>query len=214
MKSRFFILIFCTFYSFYSFAENTPPKKIDIVNSDAQDSGLNKILQHLKKNKILRSQFKQTRHLKILSRPLLSEGQLNYFSGKGIIWEIEKPIKSKVIISPNKITEINVNREPISRPNFGGIYTVLDALLNGNAAIINKNFTINFEGSTENWHIELTPRFSPLDKIFKTIEMHGKHQINRIILNDNNQDSTIITLISTQKKPSSISPAEEAYFAL
>jgi len=211
MKSRFFIFVFCFFCSFYSFAENA--KTENKTNSSTPNTGLNAVLQQLQKNKLLRSEFKQARHLKILSRPLLSEGRLSYFSGKGIIWEIQKPVKSKIIISQNKITEINPGNAPVSRPNIGGIYTVLDALLNGNEIFINKNFAIDYSGSTEDWRIELTPKFAPLNKAFETIEMHGDHQIQRITLIDYNQDSTVITLNTIQTEPQSISSIEEAYFA-
>lgn len=209
MKSRLFVLIVFVLYSFSCLGENE-----NSVNLIAENSDLDIVLQKLQKNKLLRSRFTQERRLKILTKPLVSEGQLNYFSGKGIIWEIEIPIKSKVIISQNKITEINLNENPVSRPNLGGIYTALDALFNGNKGIINKNFTINYDGSIKNWHIELTPKFAPLNKIFKTIEMHGENQIKRITLNDNNQDSTVITLGSVQANPQAITSAEEAYFAL
>ena len=209
MKSRLFVLIVFVLYSFSCLGENE-----NSVNLISENSDLDIVLQKLQKNKLLRSRFTQERRLKILTKPLISEGQLNYFSGKGIIWEIETPIKSKVIISQNKITEINLNENPVSRPNLGGIYTALDALFNGNKGIINKNFTINYDGSIKNWHIELTPKFAPLNKIFKTIEMHGENQIKRITLNDNNQDSTVITLGSVQANPQAITSAEEAYFAL
>ena len=207
MKSVF--LIFFTLYSLSCLGENINSEKIISGNLD-----FDIVLQRLQENKLLRSGFIQERRLKILTKSLISEGQLNYFSGKGIIWEIEAPIKSKVIISQNKITEINLNGNPVSRPSLGGIYTVLDALFNGNKGIINKNFTINYTGSVKNWHIELTPKFAPLNKIFKTIEMHGDTQIKRITLNDNNHDSTVITLVSMQADPQVITPAEKAYFAL
>ena len=209
MKIHFFVLILFTLCSFPSLAEVENSKNINATNA-----GFDIVLQKLQKNKLLRSRFTQERHLKIQTKPLLSEGQLNYFYGKGIIWEIENPVKSKVIISQNKVTEINHGSKPVSRPNLGGVYMALDALFNGNKDIINKNYTVNYTGSPKNWHIELTPKFSPLNKIFKTIEMNGEQHIKRIILNGTKQDSTVIKLVSMQVKPLSISAAEEAYFAL
>ncbi len=207
MQSTFFFLIL--FFSFFCHAENRTT-----VNIPESSPELNSILNNLHKSSILRSQFKQFRHLKILSKPIISEGKLNYFSGKGIIWEIEKPINSKIIISQNKITEINHNQTVSSRPNNGGIYTLLDALFNGNSKVLSQNFTISYQGSAKNWHLELTPKSAPMNKIFNTIEIQGKKHINRITLNDVNSDSTIITLSTTDTKPQTMTATEESYFAL
>ncbi len=206
MKSLFFISIL--FLSFFCYAESS-----NTVNLSEPDSELNTILKKLQKNSVLRSQFKQSRHLKILSRPIISEGQLNYFSGTGIIWDIRKPIQSKIIISQNKITEIDANHKITRRPNPGGIYTLLDALFNGNSQILKQNFDIKHDLSTENWRLELTPKSSPLNKAFKTIEIQGQQQIKRITLNDINSDSTVITLSSTNTEQM-MTTKEASYFAL
>jgi len=209
MKHYFFILIFCAVFSISSYAEN-----MNVLNNSEPQSNLNNILQKLQKNTVLRSQFKQARYLKILSKPIISEGQLNYFSGKGIIWKIQTPIKSTIIISQNKITEINPDGQLTSRVNLGSIYTLLDALFNGNDKTLKQNFDISYNISTQQWILKLTPTSAPLNKIFKTIEIQGQQQITRITLIDANSDSTVISLHSTDTKPLAISATEEAYFAL
>jgi len=206
MKTTFFILIF--FFNFSCHADNSA-----IITARAS-SELTAIFQILQKSTVLRSQFRQTRYLKILSSPIISEGKLNYFSGKGIIWEINKPIESKIIISQNKITEIDSNHKISSRPNPGVIYTLLDALFNGNSDVLRQNFNINHHVSTDHWRLELTPKSAPLNKIFKTIEINGQQQIKKITLNDVNSDFTIITLRSSNIKQQVMTASEEAYFAL
>lgn len=212
MNARVFLLL-CLF-SFSQFAYSTNSAAVNFNN---KNSTFTSVIKQLQNNILIRSQFKQFRKLKILKKPLISTGRINFFSGTGIIWEIKEPINSKIIISENKTTEITSlnGKDTINtRPNTTGFYIVLESIFNGNIKQIKKHFTANFSGNISNWIINLTPTTEPLNKIFTNIKLSGTQQINSIVFNDYNHDTTIIELMAAQKNPEPITKKEEAYFAL
>ncbi|VAW58519.1 hypothetical protein MNBD_GAMMA08-2543 [hydrothermal vent metagenome] len=212
MNSRVFLLLCLLSFSQFAYSEQPVP-----VNFNDKNSAFNSVINKLQNNRVIRSQFKQSRKLKILKKPLISTGKINFFSGTGIIWEINQPIRSKVIISENKITEITLldDKETINtNPNTAGFYTVLESIFNGHIEQIKKHFSASFTGDIKNWVINLTPSTEPLNKIFTNIKLSGTRQINAITFNDYNQDTTIIELTASQKNPEPITKKEEAYFAL
>ena len=212
MSSRVFLLLCLLSFSQLSYSEQPAP-----VDFNDKNSAFNAVINQLQNNPIIRSHFKQSRKLNILKKPLISTGQINFFSGTGIIWEIDQPVRSKVIISENKITEITLfdGKETInSNPNTAGFYTVLESIFNGNIEQIKKHFSASFTGDIKNWVINLTPSTEPLNKIFTSIKLNGAQQINTITFNDYNRDTTTIELSASQKKPEPITKKEEAYFAL
>ncbi len=175
------------------------------------------VIDKLQKNNFFRSDFIQKKHIKILSSPLISRGNILFSADKGIIWKINKPFQSKLIISENKITEISLqNGTPVkTQKKLSGMqsfYIIFQALFTGDIKTIRQYFSVTYQGNTKKWTIFLTPLSSPLNKIFNEISLTGDEQIKNIVFSEKNQDSTQIDFINPSNKNHHLSDEEEKSF--
>ena len=189
----------------------------ETISSSGAPSDFHSITETLKENKIFRSNFKQYKKIKILNSPLISEGKVLFSSNKGIVWELTSPIKSKFIISNDKIFETfrqnnQIIKKQITQPGIQSIYTIFQALFTGDFDSIKSNFSITYQGSVKNWKIFLTPLSPPLNMVFKEVELSGDHKIKTITFKEINQDTTKIEFLNQTNKPNKLTSDEEINF--
>jgi hypothetical protein len=111
----------------------------------------------------LEGHFVQVRHLKGFSAPLRSEGRFVVASGRGLIWQGEKPVESKIAITPAGILQVVGDKEtmrvPASRaPFIARLFDMLGGTLAGDFAALDREFAVTRSGDARAWRLELVPR--------------------------------------------------------
>jgi hypothetical protein len=110
----------------------------------------------------VRGRFVQDRVLAGFAKPLHSEGRFLLVSGKGLIWQGDKPFKTTTVISASGILQLVDGQEamrlPASRlPVLSHFYEVLSGALTGDAHLLQKDFTVAADADAERWRLVLTP---------------------------------------------------------
>jgi Outer membrane lipoprotein carrier protein LolA-like len=108
--------------------------------------------------------FKETRTLKALKSPLLSEGVLEYLPPDTLIKHIKAPQALRYELSPSEIrvtdeTKGDTKSLPTETiPELGLIAESLIDLLTADKAGLESHWLLSIGGSMQKWHLALTPR--------------------------------------------------------
>ncbi len=188
------------------------------IELDKPSEQLLAVTETIGNSAILRGEFKQNKYIAVLSRPLQSEGRLLSVKGRGLLWEIVKPVQSSYVISPQGIRNLQSNSAiPMGgiAQSLGGVFS---ALINGDLDVLSGYFHIFFVPRAENqWVIGLVPHQNSLvAKGIKRIVLKGNTHINAITIDEVNDDTTELFFFSMQSQseinPNTLSQQETQYF--
>ncbi len=108
--------------------------------------------------------FKETRTLKALKSPLLSEGVLEFFPPETLVKHIRAPQAVRYELSPSEIRVTDETRGDTKSlpteaiPELGIIAESLIDLLTADKAGLEGRWLLSIGGSMQKWHLALTPR--------------------------------------------------------
>jgi hypothetical protein len=90
---------------------------------------------------------------------------------------------------------------------------LMRALFQADRQVLEQNFSLDFSDlGQQKWQLVLTPKTSPLDKLFNTITLQGAEYLDVIKLNDRQGDNTDITLTNQRLAPASLTDEEQKRF--
>lgn len=146
-------------------------------------------------------EFIQSRHLKGVSAPLVSEGTVS-LAGERILWHNRSPFDILTTFGPDGITQSveGSDPEPVSTgggavPGLGGL--PLASVLRGDLNKLGAYFRIStsVEAGNGPWVAVLSPLDRWLADILGTVEMRGCAEVERVILRRPAGDYDVIELL-------------------
>ena len=137
------------------------------------------ITSRLLKAPISQGNFQQKKHLKILSRPLMSSGLFTYDQSKGVIWKTLAPVPSLLLVNESQL--ISGQGEQNVPVAFGKVFK---AMLGGDLNELTEGFLITGENIKSAWHLQLTPKDEFLQKIINTITLSGDIELRTLELQE------------------------------
>ncbi|MBX9704975.1 MAG: outer membrane lipoprotein carrier protein LolA [Gammaproteobacteria bacterium] len=151
----------------------------------------------------LKGNFKQVRHIQLLSSPLVSSGQFELSKTQGLSWHQTQPFVSDLTVSQDKIEQTFANNPPTiitekEQPVVFSFTKIFLAVFNGDLAQVAQNFTILFAGDTKAWTIVLTPKVAPLNKAIESVMLTGGKTIATITIKDVQKDEIDIALLQVE----------------
>lgn len=185
-----------------------------MVSASAQAITLEELQQRFAEQAVVRADFNQQRHIKGMSQPLRSNGQLLVSSEQGLWWQQQAPFPLTLVLDDHRMVEvINDQRPQIitadSNPQMFQFNHILRALFQADRQLLEQNFLLNFTDQGQGrWQLLLHPTTSPLDKLFKEIRLQGQQYLEHITLDDRQGDSTEITFSNQQLTPSTLTADE------
>ncbi|MGV2288923.1 outer membrane lipoprotein carrier protein LolA [Trinickia sp. YCB016] len=185
--------------------------------SPSDDARLvSQIAAHLAQAPGIRAQFKQTQTLAALRAPLVSTGTLLFMRERGVIWQIDSPIRTTYVISDSGVTEIDANGKRIARAarSAGGaaqVSRMIRAMLGGDLSALYSQFDVTASGTPKQWQMQLTPNQPQLAQMLKGLRMAGGDFLQTLTITSANGDATRIDFTNNAAvaEPSS---AERALF--
>lgn len=181
---RFTILIFALF----SFSANG---KEQITLADIQKS-----IQPKQKAAYF---FKQERNISVLTKPVLSFGEVHFDTSKGLCWQIQKPYISTLLVNEQGVFEVNNGKSNAllmegGNPVFEAFSKVYLALFNGQINVLPQFFSVSIQMDEMGWTLDLLPPAqSPLSWL-QSIEVSQIQGTNSLKLIEKNQDFSVITI--------------------
>lgn len=185
----------------------------------AQAVTLEELQQRFSQVPVLRAEFAQQRTISGMAQPLNSSGNLVIAQQQGLWWQQEKPFSLTLLLTENRMVQIMAGQDPQvvtaqSNPQMFQFNSLLSALFHADRRVLEQNFTLGFTDQGKGaWTLVLTPKVSPLNRLFRNITLHGETYLNNIDINDMQGDATHIRFFNQQTAPAQLTDAEKRHFA-
>ncbi|MAZ66768.1 MAG: hypothetical protein CMF25_06625 [Kangiellaceae bacterium] len=185
-----------------------------IENSNTLDN----LLQiHAVDGKIVRASFTQQKKLKVLKRPLNSNGRLTLSETSGLLWQVLKPLPSDYVFQSDaayqwrqgQLSAIPFSQSPI----FKGFADTFIAALSGDISKLSNNFSIYLtpQSTPEHWCIGLKPANEAMAKGVDYMVLEGGVYLSRLVLSDTSGDVTTLNF-ENYELGDALSEAEKALY--
>ncbi|MGE9550487.1 LolA family protein [Erwinia amylovora] len=189
-----------------------------MFSAAAQAVTLEELQQRFASQPVVRADFIQLREIKGMAQPLKSSGELLIAQDKGLWWHQAKPFPMTLVLDDKRMVQVMNNQAPQiitadSNPQMFQFNHLLRALFQADRAVLEQNFSLDFhDAGQQTWRLVLTPKSSPLDKLFNTITLQGGEYLDHIQLNDRQGDNTVVTLSNQRLKPQTLTADEQKRF--
>lgn len=145
----------------------------------SNDPNVEKLLIRLRANQGLSANFREKKHIALLSEPLISKGVIYYLPQGNLVRHTESPEQSTIRIRDTWIemfdasgsSQISLDSQPtIKELVFGFLH-----LLSGDATALKRNYTLSLlhHKSSNTWTLTMYPRTAALRKLLKQISIKG-----------------------------------------
>lgn len=159
-----------------------------LAAADSLAVTLTEIAGQLQQPPVLQGSFVQQKHIQILSSPLESSGIFTVVREKGVIWQLQKPLASKVVIDDDGMhgAEVGDNRA------MRYIGNILQSILSGDLQKLQQQFDIEAGMVNDQWQLILQPQSALLEKAITAIHLQGDEHIRKLQLFEAGGDRTEI----------------------
>ena len=193
-----------------------------LLSAFAEDTGkteqsLQQVVARLAVPAVLRGKFTQSRSIKEISRPLVSNGSF-VLSDKGLYWKQEKPIIRMMIADGERLIDqigdgplqiIDAEKQPLVLP-FSRIFL---SIFRGNEAELRSNFDIEYRNQGDGWEIELAPTSYPMSEAIDTINLGGREYIEELTVTTRSSEQTMIKFSDLRTDPNQLTEYEIELYA-
>ncbi|QSX37052.1 outer membrane lipoprotein carrier protein LolA [Shewanella sedimentimangrovi] len=187
-----------------------------LFDSPAGSDALNDFSAGMGGAQSLRGQFAQLRQLKVLKRPLRSEGYFLFAPDKGLVWQQQTPFPNRLLLQQHQLWQQDSQGHWQQFPTGGadspaGIMPLLvKGLLSGDISPLQERFQLYLQAGPE-WQLGLVPKDPALANLFSRIRVEGAGQlVQRLQLFSANGDCSDIHFSAQEAGP--LSDAELATF--
>ena len=172
-----------------------------------------------------KGEFTQHRYLKVLKRPLVSQGEFIFAKDLGVIWQQNTPFSSTLILKDKQLIQIdsqgNVSVNDASQAGSGNQMSdvmpkLLNALLSGDIQQLEQHFNLSLVRPETNsadslWQLGLQPIDPIIAKALPKMVLIGNENIQSLVLFSVNGDRSEIAFSAINELP--LSPSDEARFS-
>ncbi|MBU9812187.1 outer membrane lipoprotein carrier protein LolA [Rahnella sp. C60] len=192
---------------------------LTIFSVTANAVTLKELQQRFSQVPVLRAEFAQQRTISGMAQPLNSSGNLLIARQQGLWWQQEKPFTLTLLLTENRMVQIMAGQSPQvvtadTNPQMFQFNSLLSALFHADQRALGQNFSLNFTDLGKGaWTLVLTPKVSPLNRLFRSITLSGETFLNNIDINDMQGDATHIRFFNQKTTPATLTDAEKRHFA-
>jgi hypothetical protein len=157
-----------------------------------------RIRARLDAHSMVRAEFVQTKHMLDVERPIIARGRMLVAGRAGVIWEIERPLKTTIVLREDTTIQIAPDgRRTVRRSQDDAVAArvgrILTALLTGDAKALEQWFEVGVRmASEERWTISLSPRPGPMAAFLKSMQVSGNEFVEAVGIEETSGDATQI----------------------
>lgn len=192
---------------------------LTVFSVTANAVALEELQQRFSQVPVLRAEFAQQRTISGMAQPLNSSGNLLIARQQGLWWQQEKPFGLTLLLTENRMVQIMAGQQPQvvtaeTNPQMFQFNSLLSALFHADRRVLEENFSLDFTDHGKGaWTLILTPKVSPLNRLFRSITLNGETFLNNIDINDMQGDATHIRFFNQKTTPAMLTDAEKRHFA-
>ncbi|MCU8008687.1 outer membrane lipoprotein carrier protein LolA [Shewanella sp. SM87] len=167
-----------------------------LFSQSADTAQLVALSQKLNLGETVRGQFVQSRQLKVLKKPLISQGQFIFDQTQGLIWQQIKPFESLLILKDKQLIQRDSQgRVQVSKADASAsaaaigdlLPSLVRAMLGGDISGLSENFELHFliadRLSTDGqWQLGLTPKDPLMKKAIANMVLEGSDVLQSLVL--------------------------------
>ncbi|MCS6260225.1 outer membrane lipoprotein carrier protein LolA [Shewanella baltica] len=235
------VLTKCALFLYLAFALISLPLKAEtfaapgayqtLFSQSADTAQLVALSQKLNLGETVRGHFVQSRQLKVLKKPLISQGQFIFDKEQGLIWQQIKPFESLLILKDKQLIQRDSQgRVQVSKADASAsaaamgdlLPSLVRAMLGGDISGLSENFELHFLITDRlspdgQWKLGLTPKDPLMKKAIANMVLEGSDVLQSLVLlsaapNVTPQDMTRIDFSALSQ--GTLSEAELAQYAL
>ncbi|HHQ4763396.1 TPA: outer membrane lipoprotein carrier protein LolA [Aeromonas veronii] len=160
------------------------------------------------------ARFDQERQISGLTQALRSSGELLLVKGKGLWWQQQKPFPLTLTLTPTRMVQQLPGQpaQTLDSPQLLEFSNLMLALFDPSEAALDNYFRHKLASEGEEWTLTLEPIRSPLDKVFASLVLKGRHELASLAIHDKQGDVTLIRFVDWQLKTLPLSTEEQSRF--
>ena len=186
----------------------SPPSQSDMPALGSQAAG-----------HVLRGTFVQHKHLAELDQALVSSGHYVVARHRGLLWQVEKPVHSTLVITPEALTESSQGQQTAhisaeQQPALGAVASILLAVFQGNTAQLSRYFDIRHpDAGSAGTALTLVPKTDAVKNFITRLRISGGDSVRRIRIDQPGGDYSVIDLQPSTNTAKALTPEEQQAFA-
>ena len=149
---------------------------VPLAHAQADGALLQRVLATLGQHTAVRADFTQARSNPALEKPQVSQGQLLFVLGHGMLWQTQAPFAQTLAFTGQQAARIDPQGQPHPMRDAQGVSRIsqmLQAMLAGHVDEVRRQFHIAASGSTAHWTLQLVPRQERMARVLGSIELSG-----------------------------------------
>ncbi|WAG09545.1 outer membrane lipoprotein carrier protein LolA [Aeromonas jandaei] len=160
------------------------------------------------------ARFEQERQISGLTQALRSSGELLLVKGQGLWWQQQKPFPLTLTLTPTRMVQQLPGQpaQTLDSPQLLEFSNLMLALFDPSEAALDNYFRHKLASEGEEWTLILEPIRSPLDKVFASLVLKGRHELASLAIHDKQGDVTLIRFVDWQLKTLPLSTEEQSRF--
>lgn len=161
-----------------------PFVRADAALPAAEQTLLQKVSARLAAEAAVNQHFVQEKRLRVLKRPIRTEGAMLYRRGQGVCWHTQQPVDSTLVLGEQQLRQINGDDELVlkaeQQPALFGFTRLFFAALSGQVDTLAEHFQLRVGGNEQNWRLDLTPRDALLQKFIGQMQLRGSARVENV----------------------------------
>lgn len=163
----------------------------------ADDAAVSRIASLLARHDVVRVSFEQKKTIAALSKPLTSAGTMLFAKGLGIIWNTDRPFRTRLIITPRgvyreengSVSSVLRGSESRAAEHFSRTFL---SLFSGDLSDVEQGFTIEATTTGDAWSLHLLPSRDAVRRVIREIVLSGAEEPTKMLLDEASGDRTEI----------------------
>ena len=146
------------------------------------------------------ARFEQNKQIEVLASPLISRGQMYLSTNNGLVWQLQRPLKSTSVFSSNIFKQFDSRDQEVT---FGSAVVqhriqqfakIFVDLVGGKLNRLHDDFDTKVECNGEQWSLLMKPRKDRLSRVLRNVNLTGSENINTISIEEVGGDITHINI--------------------
>ena len=162
--------------------------------------------------------FTQSKSLKALTRPLISQGRVVFATGIGVLWQPTSPFPSQVLVKADALIRWDSENKPKrtgfgQSPQFRALSDVFLAVFAGDTSRLAAAFDTVASVGKKSWSLVLKPRDKGFAARISGIRVSGGQFVEELQIAEGQGDTTVIRFKDLTADGCALSDTEKDYLA-
>jgi outer membrane lipoprotein-sorting protein len=172
-----------------------------MLSAEQQKQVLDKIDVAAQTMKTMQCDFKQTKHMKLLSKNMESKGKMYFKQPDKLRWQYTSPYDYTFIINGDKVSLNAKQVDGRKNKMFRQITSIILRSITGGGLKSGSDFTVELYQADKNYFARLYPKKREVKQVYQMIEIHfnaALTMVSSVAMVEKTGDTTTVVLSNTK----------------